>query len=66
MREEAVICVRYGVGMARNEYDYSEEDEELAEVTQLMMDALNDLDVGALEYLKKVCDILITIKRLQK
>lgn len=52
--------------MARNEYDYSEVDEELAEVTQLMMDSLNDLDVGALEYLKKVCDILITIKRLQK
>ena len=42
--------------MARNEYDYSEEDEELAEVTQLMMDSLNKVKVHLLHlflYLRK-------------
>lgn len=39
-----------------------DEDEALADATQKMMDTLNGLDVSALEYIKKVCDMLIASK----
>ena len=39
-----------------------DEEDKLAEATHKMMDALNGLDVSALEYIKKVCDMLIVSK----
>lgn len=39
-----------------------DEEKRLQEVTQMMMDSLNGLDVSTLEYIKKVCDMLIASK----
>ena len=34
----------------------------LAALTEQLMDCLNDLDVGTLEYVKSVCDMVIASK----